>query len=124
MDHSVKLRWVRALRSGEYKQSKESFLRITQKDHSKIYCCFGVLCELYLREFTGYEFTSPEKGEICDKLFGIPNVLPVPVMKWAGLQSSVGPILEYNKEQPVTLATLNDLGYDFQTLADIIEEYL
>jgi hypothetical protein len=126
MDPTVKLRWVRALRSGEYRQGSESFLRVVGKNGDRSYCCFGVLCELYLREYPNYFWESPDysKGEIADTLFGIPNVLPVPVFKWARLGTSIGPVLGYDKEDIITLAVLNDKGYSFQSLADIIEEHL
>jgi hypothetical protein len=41
MNPEVKARWVAALRSGEYKQAKNSLRK------QDAFCCLGVLCDLY-----------------------------------------------------------------------------
>lgn len=41
MDKDIKEKWVKALRSGEYKQGTGTFL-----DDKNRYCCLGVLCAI------------------------------------------------------------------------------
>jgi hypothetical protein len=42
MDAKLKAKWIKALRSGEYKQGK-TFL---YKANEEAYCCLGVLCAI------------------------------------------------------------------------------
>jgi hypothetical protein len=44
MDKKLKAKWIKALRSGEYKQGKGVLRSGTGKDAS--YCCLGVLCDV------------------------------------------------------------------------------
>jgi len=39
----LKKRWIKALRSGEYKQARRSLLKIDNKGKES-FCCLGVLC--------------------------------------------------------------------------------
>lgn len=45
MNKTIKKKWVKALRSGNYKQGKER-LRTTKTDGSSYYCCLGVLADV------------------------------------------------------------------------------
>lgn len=99
--------WVEALRSGKYKQGK-GFLR----DNRDNYCCLGVFleatgvpCKLthaqYPREV--YEYTGETRAVVSDSLKRTNGYIP-------SLKTS--------------LAELNDVKeYDFNALANIIEEY-
>lgn len=42
MDKDLKVKWLKALRSGKYKQAKFSL----HSKHHDGYCCLGVLCEV------------------------------------------------------------------------------
>lgn len=44
MKPELKKRWVKALRSGKYKQGKNYLRRQTPEGDR--YCCLGVLCEI------------------------------------------------------------------------------
>lgn len=122
MDPSVKLRWVRALRSGEYKQG-QGFLRQTLNNGELLYCCLGVLCELYSREYGNYHFEPPKVPGSGDLFMGVNNVLPEPIRKWAKLPSPLGLPMYTHAPNGVLkfLTNINDEQFDFQTIADWIE---
>ena len=109
MNERVKQLWVEALRSGEYKQCNYSLRR----DESKVisYCCLGVLCELYAREHSHFDWAQ----------IGIRTWLPVYVMHWAGL-TKPDPEPKYGDH---TLSDLNDrAGYNFEQIAEVIEKWM
>lgn len=45
MDPAIKEKWVKALRSGAYRQGSEAF-RLRSPQFGIEYCCLGVLCEI------------------------------------------------------------------------------
>jgi hypothetical protein len=59
MKPDIKERWIKALRSGEYKQTAGRL------DRNGSYCCLGVLCELLKDESPYFTKTSIENGKIC-----------------------------------------------------------
>lgn len=71
MNKEVKAKWVAALRSGEYQQAK-GMLRTDVG-----FCCLGVLCDLYSKDYGGSWKLYMFQGEM--------EVLPPTVQKWAGL---------------------------------------
>lgn len=124
MNPEIKAQWLEALRSGEYIQGS---LRLKWKDHGgpTQYCCLGVLCDLaekagVVREdshrsmFQGTKVTYISTQDLYDRSS---SVLPLAVMKWAGLNSPVG---QYETDED--LVTVNDNGGSFQYIAGIIEE--
>lgn len=56
MDPVIKRRWVKALRSGEFKQEREQLVSTSGKRH----CCLGVLCVIQAKP--GYEMWWPSAG--------------------------------------------------------------
>ena len=123
MNPDVKTKWVAALRSGKYKQVKE-----TLKKRNGGMCCLGVLCELYRQE-TGvgkWEFHK-DSGEY--EFLGQRGELPETVKDWAGLNEQdprTGvPMLEFLNGSLLShsFAGLNDnAGYSFEQIAQVIEE--
>ena len=123
-------KWVSALRSGEYKQT-----RFTLKDHHG-FCCLGVACDLFIKEnpeyawkesnFNGFFFVDK------DNRLNISGYLPTVVKDWLGLQSIAGLLppsyriksCNYLSNIPnKTLTTLNDdFQFDFERIATVIEE--
>lgn len=115
-------RWIEALESGEYKQTK-NFLY-----DGVGYCCLGVACKVAGREFT----------QVNDywKIDGEGALLPYDVMDELGLYENNG--LDENHydirpgvesgEVPLlydSLTTLNDLGgHDFKQIAQVIRKQL
>ena len=112
MKYNVMKKWVKALRSGDYKQGRETLCTSDQ------YCCLGVLCELASKE------------NICDKtenLFDSSNieydehddVLPQSVRDWSGMKTDSGDRLG----KRISLLALNDTNrYSFERIANIIEK--
>lgn len=110
MNQRIKKLWIKALRSGKYKQG-EGYLKST--DRIKRFCCLGVLCEVY-RETEG-------KGRWRGHYFGSQrtNVLPTTVRKWAAIDKD-DPELGRTR----TASELNDIGKSFNFIAGRIEKYL
>ena len=77
MKPELKKRWVKALRSGEYKKGKEYLKQNTPKGLR--HCCLGVLCEIqHARMTLGTE--AYEVGGYCGNLapsyqkrYGVPE---------------------------------------------------
>lgn len=111
MNSEIKKMWVEALRSGKYKQAKQNLKTADSK-----FCCLGVLCELHRKNCE-----KPDKWKSQWQRFYYANqgnYIPLTVRQWAEIvtsnpETSLGP-----------LAYLNDLGYTFEQIADIIEKEL
>lgn len=116
MDKNVKRRWIRALKSGKYTQTQGCL-----KDDFG-YCCLGVLTDLYLKDTgqkwkeSGGEF-KPGNLKGCD-------ILSRTVAEWAGLGRRLDP--KTSTTDPfgdvLTLSELNDSGYTFEEIAEIIKK--
>ena len=111
----VQKKWIKALRSRNYKQTN-GVLHFEEG-----FCCLGVLCDLAVKakvipaptedDYGGV--TYGKKGDSYDTL------LPKAVKRWAGLKSSNGC---YVKDDIVfSLDELNDDGMSFAMIANIIE---
>ena len=110
MNPQIKQKWVSALRSGEYQQTK-GFLR---KEDG--FCCLGVLCDLYGKE-------NNVKWEIEDNIYKYEKYvtnLPPSVVEWSGIADSN----PYVNGGIGTLSGLNDRGSTFEQIAYVIEEHL
>ena len=108
MKKEIKTRWLAALRSGQYKQTKNMLT------DGKRFCCLGVLCNLHAIE------TGETWQETSDAItYGLQYLtLPPSVMVWAGLDSKdplVGTRLLSNE---------NDQGMRFKTIAKLIDAHL
>lgn len=121
---SVKKKWVKALRSGDFKQT-DSGLKLETDDGVFGYCCLGVLTELYIEDHN-----LKGKKEVQDLSFRKDNCYPNrTVTNWAGLPrytatSGIGNLL-------VFLADINDgIGididgpWDFNQIAHWVQENL
>lgn len=102
-DNAKKL--VKALRSGKYKQGQD-WLRI-----GNTFCCLGVACDLYRKEFG-------TKWDKRDMFFGEDTVLPIEVQEWFGFSDEEG---SWSKEDHCSLISMNDMGKSFKEIADKIE---
>lgn len=101
-------KWVRALRSGKYKQGKKTLATVDGK-----FCCLGVACELAIKDGVDIIKEKAPDGFLYD---GKSGILPARVRKWLGLRSNVG---TFGKDGD--LSVLNDSGTRFKTIANIIE---
>jgi hypothetical protein len=76
MNPKVKAMWIKALRSGEYKQGKGQ-LRSVENN----FCCLGVLCNIHAQTYPTYAKTQ-KSVSVYDGAVNIPSDN---VLYWAGL---------------------------------------
>lgn len=136
MKQNIMKKWVKALRSGKYKQGAGTLKQYNRKGQAE-HCCLGVLCELYNNTMKkNKKKTIPEK--ICDnnrdfsfgytRFDGSCDGLPKSVRDWSGIKNSLGKfkikqtdyVGEYVQEE--CLADLNDMGRKFKIISNIIEK--
>ena len=114
MNQQVKEKWLSALRSGDYKQTRQYL----HKEDG--FCCLGVLCDLYGKEHNvEWNLVKDEDEDRTHYMFqDHPASLPFPVIEGAGVGS-------HNPSIPGTsLVGLNDSGSTFNEIADFIQEHL
>ena len=110
------LRWIDALLSGKYEQTK-GYLHTEDG-----YCCLGVVCELYKEDHPEatwsqdgsdepFEFRASDEYEPAQT-----NLIPL-LRDWIGLRSADGRSLSYG----TSLAGLNDKGTSFKAIAALLE---
>ena len=114
MNPRIKSNWLKALRSGEYKQTTQ---RLKDKDQ---FCCLGVLCDLHSKEtntcWTGSEYTKYLEED---------SILPQVVIDWAELPDCNPNILDNKLKErtgPQPVGYFNDYGRTFEEIANLIEE--
>lgn len=113
MKPEIKAEWVAALRSGEYQQGKD-WLESDGK-----FCCLGVLCSIAVqkgdlqREQYGNTVEYVRKEDMSST-----KILPTYLYDLAGLTGAFSV-----KGKNYTLAGLNDEGFTFDQIADIIEYF-
>lgn len=144
MDKNIKEKWVAALRSGEYKQANGVL-----RDEWGGFCCLGVLCDLADKEGLPLRVYPPEPdvdwsavraGDVPEPKNGSAaawiydeneELPPESVVEWAGLPTD-NPTVDAPEDAnafignngKTTLADLNDHGFSFSAIADIIEAQL
>lgn len=124
MKPEIKQKWLNALRSGDYQQTQKTLRK------GDAFCCLGVLCDLYLNEHSDpkgcwirsfsdeyqYSHMDIDDDEIVDTEY-----IPHPVMVWSGIKNENPTVMDKN-EVEVSISELNDTGYSFKEIADLIEE--
>jgi hypothetical protein len=113
MNPEVKAEWVKALRSGEYKQTKNLLHKVGGG-----FCCLGVLCELAVKAGV-IPAASRDKDDDPSAWFyeGEESVTPGRVDRWAGITGADSGTVD-------GLVAANDGGIKFPAIADMIEERL
>ena len=125
MNPEVKAKWVEALRSGEYRQTKGYLHR-----NGGGFCCLGVLCDVAVKDgldirtevsrmYVGHRGYTSYAGETL--------TLPEPVAEWAGIVTEKPD--EGTLSDPVvggqSLSTWNDEdNAKLHEIADLIEDHL
>lgn len=110
MKPEIKNKWIKALKSGKYKQGTNTLKTIDGK-----YCCLGVLCKLYGQE----KGVNWRKRGTSNYFLDECSYLPSAVQEWAGLTDN------NPKAGDNVLSLLNDKEkYDFGKIADEIEKTL
>lgn len=151
MKKAIMNKWVKALRSGKYKQCKADLCQVDDKGNLS-YCCLGVLTQLYINERKRQKKGNNIEGFVhmgnYEEIYGYsPDInndgtpawyineetglLPNVVAKWAGFDMhrpgwSTGSIHGFHEDK--SLSTMND-GYavaylkpkSFKQIANIIE---
>lgn len=128
MKQNVMKKWVKALRSGKFKQGAGTLKQFNSKGQAE-HCCLGVLCELY-----NSEMKKNKKKMLSEKIYdndgdffgycrfdGHKEDLPKVVKKWSGISNGLGQY-KLSDNEAMNLADLNDLGKKFKGIADIIEK--
>ena len=151
MKKTIMTKWVKALRSGKYKQCQEKLCNVNGQTGEESYCCLGVLTDLYLKDrkrqkkgpgiknFNTYTKEDMDyehdfsKWSIDDE----DGCLAPEVAKWAGFNMDTD---DYktgcfsNGKKEIDLALLNDGGLNpldysrktpsksFKQIADVIEK--
>jgi len=120
LDPKIKKVWLKALRSGEYKQT-EAFLCVEKKEGEPEFCCLGVLCE---EVGDGeWRFKKGNKNECLPphwtysdpgRKISFASFPPPALMRRVGLD------IRHAQE----LTNRNDEGWSFEEIADYIEENL
>lgn len=126
MNPQVKAKWLAKLRSNKYRQGK-NWLRITDEEGETSFCCLGVLCELYNEEEGRLELLSSSQYGRGSTYDGEAKVLPPKVASWAGLlEDGAGYYIVNPRDEGrmTALPILNDTGYSFEAIADILEQQL
>ncbi len=121
MNKYVKKKWLEALRSGEYKQTRGKLRRNRGKNKAS-FCCLGVLCNLHAQAHPEIAATQTDPKSYI----GATELPPVEVMEWAGLEAK-DPVIAIGHgvhERTTRLSVLNDSGYSFKEIASLIEREL
>ena len=119
MKTEIKRMWLKALRSGEYKQARRAM--VSTLGGEKRYCCLGVLADLY----------EKDTGKKCRQLNDEGEYPKAAVAKWAGIDLRKGfkgmvcdPFVTVAGEK-TTLSRLNDDEQkSFKQIANVIEKQL
>ena len=134
MKSEIKERWLTALRSGKYEQSKDAL------KSPEGYCCLGVLCDVVKGDLNiNWENFDTITHDSIYEILGERSVLPSIVMNYCKLNNK-NPFFELdnlaidylksicdddvNLEYIGNLAELNDAGANFNFIADVIERNL
>lgn len=115
MNKNIKA-WIRALKSGKYKQTQNKLKR------ENSYCCLGVACDLYLK-------SKDNKDKMTWKDINHFTSLPIPVRNWLRLKKGnpvvkiiSKKVLNKIKERKIDLITMNDtLKCNFKIIAKHLE---
>ena len=125
MRKEVAKKWVKALRSGKYKQG-QVYLKQFHDNGKTEHCCLGVLCELYNDEMKknhkkmlSTKIRCKNSGTDCVTFNNKEGELPKIVMKWSGVKDSIG---RYSTDDTGSLADMNDTGKTFKTISNFIEK--
>lgn len=126
MKKEVLSKWIEALRSGDYTRG-EGYLCRTDDDGDELHCCLGVLCELAIKDGVKITKAYRDEDETIVSFNDYQDFLPEEVATWAGLPHknpsvehlSGGDFEDFELTEP--LSDLNDQGYSFQQIAEILE---
>lgn len=111
MNEKIKKKWLKALRSGDYKQCRNKLT-----SNLKSFCCLGVLCDVVYPK--GWQ-KLPKKilngtnSWVTYEHLGDTDVLSDKLLKKTGVDASTA----------AELAEMNDEGATFKEIANAIERF-
>lgn len=107
-------KWVNALESGEFPQTKEVLCKLDDNNNPLGYCCLGVLSRIQGR----LSSNGSDTGYSCTQTLSISN----PCYSVIGQSGDFpeGVTVYYKGKQKDDLADLNDSGAKFATVAKLI----
>ena len=116
LDPELKTRWLAALRSGDYQQGPN---RLCQGESPERYCCLGVFCELkeLPRTWAAYgywKYTIHGESRYADIGNLEPALGPLGTLPGCFVRTA-------DARKRGSLSNLNDNGFTFAEIADIIE---
>lgn len=133
----IKRRWIEALRSGQYQQTRGALRRLgtdtnsTGESYPEGFCCLGVLCDVIAGDIDGQWLAPDESGALA---FSAPDsdpkqgLLPDSVMSFVQAEDSLVPLRNTVSLRTVmrhtSLVGINDEGASFSEISDIIEQHL
>jgi len=117
MNKLIADKWVKALRSGEYKQTQNML------EDNNSFCCLGVLCKLGQAEGIDV-ILRPEIARRNSRLLGESLHYQPSIKAWSGICHD--PDVELIRRSDLALNTLISLNdkekYTFNQIADVIEQ--
>lgn len=122
MKQLIAKQWVAALRSGKYPQGTNALRTIDDE-----YCCLGVLCDILDKKC----WTDGVEDATANYVATFGNtdsfdVLPKAVLDITEIQHTNPRVCIMDEESDITnpmgLAELNDGGYTFKQIANLIEK--
>jgi len=119
MDVEIKQKWVDALRNGNYKQGS-NFLRVDD-----CYCCLGVLCDIMGGNWDYDKGLNECKHKNNDTLNPESTYYYIDYKDITDnvlLPSSLTTQCKLPSKDQQRLATMNDEGFTFKQIADVIEK--
>ena len=140
MNKTIAMKWVKALRSGKYKQGVGHLCQVSSK--GKKHCCLGVLTEMYQAEQkakkkrvlptkVSYVYVEDSTATSGLKLIEVvkygsgedaTEVLSVAVRRWAGIKGRLGEFDVMDEGHYKSLSNMNDDGHSFEEIANFIEK--
>ena len=114
MNPEIKEEWLAALRSGEYEQGQ---CQLRTEDNA--FCCLGVLSDIMTKKNPDIHWIRDKNiWKIIDDSGCSGEILTDRIASAAGL-AHLDPRLHGTK-----LSSMNDSGYTFEHIANVIEEHL
>lgn len=119
MNRAALTAWVQALRSGSYEQGKGRLA-----SHDDKFCCLGVLCEVAVED--GLTVTKTMSAGNTIRYDRAADYPPLSVIAWLDVDDLLDPVTPTPPEGfpqafGSTLDSMNDHGFTFDQIADLIE---
>ena len=125
MEKKKAMKWVKALRSGKFKQIKGSLIALNN-DKPTGYCCLGVLCEVSgipLNHFKIHDALYGDLNQRCGISDGVGHIKETKSVSIYDINKKKIQLRIGNKYKSfVSLSEANDEGASFKSIASWIEK--